>query len=274
MSKVITRYTAKLFDAAHSFVTSGNPNNDIGQFGSAAASSPVYTSYPDVIQALPAFTNGWTGAVTAIAGGTTQPNLEDVNALHYLTSYFQNYMFQEGISEWDSGTTYYQGSFVKSTDGLGTLYVSVTDGNVNNNPATDASNWIPYINLIISAANKQLLQASVSFDATDVTAGNCNILNAYNVSSVNYVQKGVFQINFATALTTSFFSWSGSCGSKNNQTSGLGDNNVLTGGAPGFQGLRTNNALRVFAWEPYGGGSNPGPSLENPQVVCVTVFGT
>lgn len=119
----LTRFTQKLFG-------SGASTNQMAEFGSLAAGTPqLYsgtTITPEIIQALTQYTNGWFSAVIA----QNSPAIEDMNALHYLYAYQIAYMLQLGIPEWDSGTTYYTGSF--ATDGAGNLYYSLTNSNLNN----------------------------------------------------------------------------------------------------------------------------------------------
>lgn len=132
MSK-LTRFTQKLFGSSAG-------NNQIAKFGSLAAGSP--TSYsgatvtPDNIQALDNFLQGWYGA----AIGVNSPAIEDMNALFYLYGYQLSYLMQEGIPEYDAGTTYFTGGLVN--DGTGIIYKSLQDNNLNN-PLTSGSWWIP-----------------------------------------------------------------------------------------------------------------------------------
>jgi len=269
MSK-LARYTAKLFDANHV----STPNNDIATFGSAAAGTPAFSSDPSVIQSLPAFLNGWTAAVTAISGGTTQPNLEDVNALDYLFSYFQNYTFQEGVAEWDANTTYYRGSIAKSTDGTGTLYVSITDNNTNNG-MTNTAYWTPYIQNIVSTINPQLAKAWVAFDGRATTGTNCTIVGggaSYGVDHVYKVATGVYDIYFNTgALPSANYTFTGSCGAQNGVASVSGDNNIITGAGPiGTLGIRTASQLRIYCWETT---TPPVGASEDSSCISIQVFG-
>ena len=112
----------------------------IAQFGSLAAGNPNFSKDVDVIQALQAYKNGWTSAVT----GNKSPALEDRNALDYLLSYQQAYLMQRGVPEWLDTETYYVGSFVSLDNGR--MYVSKVDNNTNHNPSTDTSEtyWIAF----------------------------------------------------------------------------------------------------------------------------------
>lgn len=124
----LSRVTQKAFGLAGS---SGN----YGKFGSKAAGSPVYTLDPATIQSLTAFTNeGWADAV--VAGNV--PELEDMNGLFLLAFYQLVYLFQEGVPEWDSGTTYYLNGIVKYGS---ELYRSLQNNNTNKQPDTETAYW-------------------------------------------------------------------------------------------------------------------------------------
>lgn len=129
MSK-LNRYTQELFGSTA-------PANKIAEFGSFAAGSPLRYSgasaNPALIQALSNFLTGWTGAVV----GNNSPLIEDMNAVCFLFAYQLAYLMQEGVPEWDSGTTYYIGSLVSSN---GFTYMSITNSNLGN-PVTDQTNW-------------------------------------------------------------------------------------------------------------------------------------
>ncbi len=128
----ITRATQKLFGSLAG-------TDQIAKFGSLFAGSPARydgsTITPAIIQALANFLDGWDSA--AIGGNA--PAIEDMNALFYLVCYQLAYVLQAGVPEWDSGTTYYIGSF--ASDGLGNVYYSITDDNVGN-ALSDTTNWV------------------------------------------------------------------------------------------------------------------------------------
>ena len=122
----LQRKSAKLF-AENATAAAGG----LAQFGSLAAGTPNYSTDPDVIQALPAYGNGWSDAVL----GTKSPALEDRNALDYLLSYQQAYIMQHGVPEWLDTETYYKNSYV--VDSNGQLRYSLTDNNIGNDPTDD-----------------------------------------------------------------------------------------------------------------------------------------
>lgn len=117
MAKIV-RKLQKLFGS-----TAGP--TQIGVFGSFASGSPAYTTDPVTIQSLSEYAAGWFAAVE----GDNSPAIEDWNALFFLAFYQLSYLFQEGVAEWDATTTYYIGSIVN--DGLGNLYASTQDNNIN-----------------------------------------------------------------------------------------------------------------------------------------------
>lgn len=106
----------------------------IAKFGSLAAGSPAFTADPVVIQSLANYLSGWFSGVI----GANSPAIEDMNALCYLFAYQLSYGFQAGVPEYDATTTYYIGSFVNVA---GVVYVSLTDTNIGNTPASSTANW-------------------------------------------------------------------------------------------------------------------------------------
>lgn len=123
----LARKTLKLFSSTAA-------NN--GQFGSAQAGSPLVSADPTVIQSLSAWASGW---VSAVIGGQKLPPLEEFQGVQYVHSYSTAYLFQEGMPEYDTGTTYFINSIVKKAGTL-QLYGSITDNNTGN-PLTDVVNW-------------------------------------------------------------------------------------------------------------------------------------
>lgn len=127
----LSRYTQKIFAS-----TAGA--NQLSEYGSFIASPPgnLYsgsTITPEIVQALSNFLDGQYAAT----GGTYSPTIQDHNSLFYLFSYQLAYLFQLGIPEWDSDTTYNIGSIVQSS---GINYVSLQNNNLNN-AITDGSYW-------------------------------------------------------------------------------------------------------------------------------------
>jgi hypothetical protein len=98
---------------------------NLGQFGSYAEGAPVYSNDPDVLQQLSNFGAGIGSALI----NSAPPALQDMNGLGYLLTKQLSYLFQAGISEWNASTSYYIGSLVH--DGAGSVYISVSDTNLN-----------------------------------------------------------------------------------------------------------------------------------------------
>lgn len=102
-------------------------------FGSLAAGSPTFSTDIENIQSLSQFLTGWYEAV--IDGNS--PAIQDMNALFLVLFYQLAYLFENGIAEWNSQTTYYTGSRVSS--GM-FVYVSLIDSNLNG-ALTDTTKW-------------------------------------------------------------------------------------------------------------------------------------
>lgn len=126
----IQRNTQKIF--------AGKGTNDpIAVFGSMKTGNPIYTDNIEDLQST-AYENGWADAIVA----DEAPFLEEMNGVQYGFSKQLAYLFQEGIPEYDAGTTYYKGSIIKAlnTDNKAVLYYSLVDDNLNN-PLTDNTKW-------------------------------------------------------------------------------------------------------------------------------------
>lgn len=114
------------------------PSQTVEEFGSKTQlGTPNYTTDPAQIQQLAAWTDGWTAA---IATGNKAPYVQDMNAFCLVDSYQLAYLFQMGIPEWDSATTYYLGSYVQDPAGSGNVWYSLQNNNLNNAPPVGASN--------------------------------------------------------------------------------------------------------------------------------------
>lgn len=114
--------------------------DELAQFGSTVAnnpSPPTFSQDPDVLQANAAWDEGWQDAIYA---GDKAPVLEEWNAVCYVFSWLISYIYEMGIPEWDSGTTYYKNSVVQDNAGLGQFFFSLQDDNLNNTPPVGTSN--------------------------------------------------------------------------------------------------------------------------------------
>lgn len=127
----ITRKQQKVFAV--------NASNN-GVFGSLQAQDPVYSQDPDAIQSRTAYGEGWNSATYS---AEKLPPLEEFQGLQYLFSRQLAYLMQDGVPEWDTNTTYYKGSLVKTIqqDGSFILYASLIDNN-QGNAVTDTTKWV------------------------------------------------------------------------------------------------------------------------------------
>ncbi len=122
----LSRVFQKLFGSAAA-------GGEIAKFGSLAAGTPETTTDVSLIQSYAEYEGGWGAAVIA----NNSPALQDQNALDVLVAYQLAYLFENGVSEWNSLTTYYIGSLVNSG---GVLYRSLTNNNLNN-ALSSLVNW-------------------------------------------------------------------------------------------------------------------------------------
>jgi hypothetical protein len=123
----INRVTQKIF--------AGSASNN-GQFGSAQVGTKVESNDLATLMSLAAFDTGW---LDAVLGSSKFPPLEEFQALDYILSTQMAYVLQQGIPEWDAGTTYYTNNIVAKA-GTNQLYSSKTNANLNN-ALTDTANW-------------------------------------------------------------------------------------------------------------------------------------
>lgn len=133
----LNRVTGKVFGGD---ATATGDNPEIGQFGSALAGTYNGTTDVATIQNLPAWGQGWAGAVTP---DTNFPALPEMTGFGKVLSYQDNYLLQSGMPEWDSGTIYYTNNFCRIGN---VFYYSLTDENQGNDPTTDTTNWASYNN--------------------------------------------------------------------------------------------------------------------------------
>lgn len=162
-------------------------SNQIEQFGSLATGVPNYTTNIATIQALSNYLTGWFGGVV----GSNAPAIEDLNALCYLFSYQIGYILQTGVPEWDSGTPYFIGSIAQ--DGVGNVYVSLTNSNLNN-ALTVAANWRP----LTTANNLVAVNPAGGTYASPYTMTSADNGKTFLVNSAN----GAMTFNLPTPSTS------------------------------------------------------------------------
>lgn len=129
-----TRITGKVFGSSAD-PTGNDP--EIGQFGSALAGTYNGTSDVATIQSLPAWQDGFISAVTP---NTQFPPLPEMTGFGKVLSYQLCYLLQQGVAEYDSGTTYYEGNWVSYNKAL---YIAKTD-NFSNIAPTNTTYWTKF----------------------------------------------------------------------------------------------------------------------------------
>lgn len=164
MSK-ITRSTQIIFGSTGNVGTGG--------FGAAAdgnTATEVSTSNTlAVLMGTTAWPQGW---IAATLGASKFPAVEDMNAVEYSITTQLAYLFQQGIPEYDAGTTYFIGGVCM---GVGTtqLFKSLTNNNLGNalpTPPNSNSNW-QYCGDF--SANRVVLNAAASYYVA-TTGSNSN----------------------------------------------------------------------------------------------------
>ena len=104
-------------------------------FGSYKNNSIISTTDPAVVASLP---NWLTGMAEGVVGRNA-PIIEELNGVLFHMSRQIAYLMQEGIAEYDDETTYFINSYCKSA---GVVYKSLSDDNINNDPATSPLAWV------------------------------------------------------------------------------------------------------------------------------------
>lgn len=186
----ITRVTQPIFAASAS-------NN--GVFGSAQDGTKVLSSNLATLMGKPAWAQGW---LNAVIGASKFPPLEEFQALTYIQTTQLAYLLQDGIPEWDAGTTYYQFSIVKRP-GTYQLYGSNTNANLNN-AVTDQTNWTFLCDLsafrLRLTGNANYYVATTGNDSNNGSIGSPWLTIQHAVSVIqNAVDLSGFTININVA---------------------------------------------------------------------------
>lgn len=217
----LTRKQQKIF--AGNTTTS---EEQIAVFGSKANTGTMeFSKDPDVIQ-NEYYIKGWQKATLL----EEAPLQEDFNAIDFVESYNLAYLFQKGIPEYSENTTYFKGSIcsIINSSSKPSLYYSLTDNNIGNNPTTDDTNWAnlySYISSLISDNFALIDGSNVVFNNLSTNAKD-NIIQSvfpsYNTETI------VSDVSFPyTATYNCWFSYE-YAGQGNTGT--LWVNGVLAGG--------------------------------------------
>ena len=119
----------------------GGTATNNGVFGSAQLGTPTTSTAIATIMGGAAWLAGW---LSATLGSSKFPALEEMQGVDYVLSTQIAYLLQQGIAEYDSGTTYYTHNIV-CNPGTYQIFGSLTDTNVGNAlPTAPASNtnWL------------------------------------------------------------------------------------------------------------------------------------
>lgn len=81
------------------------------------------------------FLLGWADSTTV---DNDKPPVQWFNAVHYVATQLSAYLHQAGVAEYDALQPYYIHSYCNYN---GTLYVSLTDDNIGNQPDVSATEW-------------------------------------------------------------------------------------------------------------------------------------
>lgn len=127
----LARVTQKIF--------AGNAQpTDTAVFGTMKTQTPQYTGDIAQLMSNPAFLQGWGSAVEE----NFAPFMEEMTGVQKVFSQQIAYLLQDGIPEYDPGTTYYIGSVVRSGN---SWYESIVDNNTGS-AVTDTSKWVLLFN--------------------------------------------------------------------------------------------------------------------------------
>ena len=131
MSRV-ERKTQKIFGL------NGN-NGIVGSELASGTNTGVLSQDLDDLQGLAAFEDGLNSVVLS---GENLPPLEEIQSLDYIETSQLAYIFQEGIPEYDSGTTYFNTPSPSIVKKVGTteVYKSLVNSNIGN-PLSDGTKW-------------------------------------------------------------------------------------------------------------------------------------
>ena len=139
---------AKIIRKTQYLFAENSPPSSVSAFGSIEAGSPNYSLDPAILQNEPEWGQGWTSTQYE---GVRAPYIFDRNSVDLVAFYQLAYILQEGIAEWDAGTTYYTNSIVQYN---GQKFISLVDNNLGNIPPNLSSNSIWQI--IFFPSNRQL----------------------------------------------------------------------------------------------------------------------
>lgn len=206
----IARSTQQIFGAA------GN----VGTGGFGAAANGVLTTELATSSSLSTLQTGqsgmWAGGwLGAVLGSTKFPPLEDMNAINYVVTTQLAYILQQGIAEYDAGTTYYVNNVVMNP-GTYQLYGSKINSNTGN-ALSNTSDWQFLGDLSQIAADANFFvggtstgSANAQVVATLNPSGYAQINGATVSFTAGFTNTTSTQFNFAGTGLTTVYKWNGS----------------------------------------------------------------
>jgi hypothetical protein len=176
----LARVTQQIFASAAA-------NN--GVFGSAQIGTKITSNSLPTIMGLAAWTQGW---LSAVLGASKFPPLEEFQAVEYVHSTQIAYILQQGIPEYDGGTTYWTDNIVINP-GTFQLYGSLQDGNVGQ-ALNNAAYWKLLVDLsTIGSGNP------IYIGGTSTGAANAQVLAV--LTPTGFTLTNGFTITFTAGFT-------------------------------------------------------------------------
>ena len=164
----------------HKVFASEAPLEEMGQFGSALATTKLNTKDVAEIQALPAYTQGWG---SAIISENNYPAMEEMNGVLNVMSYHTGYLYQEGIPTYSATQEYSVTSWVKDLAGE-KVYKSLQGGNKGHD-LTDPAWWVE---LKLGGGGLEIGDVGFTQMAIDESKGKRRILNGSVIIQEQYPQ--------------------------------------------------------------------------------------
>ena len=165
----------------HKVFASEAPLEEMGQFGSALATTKLNTKDVAEIQALPAYTKGWG---SAIISENNYPAMEEMNGVLNVMSYHTGYLYQEGIPTYSATQEYSVTSWVKDLAGE-KIYKSLQDGNKGHD-LTDPAWWMEL--KLGGGGGLEIGDIGIAPLGIDETKGKRRYLNGQLIIQEQYVE--------------------------------------------------------------------------------------
>ncbi len=160
-----------------------------GVFGSGQLGTKVLSNSLPTLMGLSAWGTGW---LASVLGASKFPPLEEFQSVEYVHSTQIAYLLQQGIAEYDSGTTYYINNICVNP-GTVQLYKSVTDGNIGH-ALSDATNWKLLVDLATIGAGNPVYIGGVS-------TGSANAQVLATLTPTGFTLTDGFTITFTAGFT-------------------------------------------------------------------------